>query len=159
MGKFRYYELEVEGNSCPCFRYEDDIAQDPENAIFWKAARAIRKKVKESKEIWTDAKHNPRHSWCRKCYARAGLWVFCLMLYYYGHDNEENRQELKDFMDYWELDESLVFEMKDIIEGYKMLSPYVQPCVYGKYNQDLTGKPKFDKKVLDESIKALVTLG
>ena len=77
-------------------------------------------------------------------YKRAEFWIFCVWLHYYNRDTPENVQLAKDLMDYWDLDESVYFDMRDIAEAYKMLDP---------------STASQDKKDLDKSIEALIELG
>ena len=86
------------------------------------------------------------------------LWVLCVYLYYYDHDTPENVQAVKEYANDWEIDESIMLEMQDIAQAYKLLEPYARnDCGYG--TECVMPEAKDDKRALDASIEALIELG
>ena len=72
---------------------------------------------------------------------RQALWVIVVVLFVYGWDTPQNRQQVINIMHKWKIDEAIFYEMKDTIETYRII-----------YSEN-------DKRDLDKSIKELIELG
>ena len=99
----------------------------------------VKERYREDKKYLD--KKNPIQNLEIWAYKRAEFWIFCVWLYYYERYTQENVQLCRDLMDFLELDEAVMFEMRDIAEAYKFVTESA------------------DKKDLDASIEALIELG
>lgn len=72
---------------------------------------------------------------------RQALWVIVVVLFVYGWDTPQNRQQVINIMHEWKIDEAVFYEMKDTAETYRIISS------------------ENDKRDLDRSIKELIELG
>ncbi|MBQ7068385.1 MAG: hypothetical protein IJM82_04400 [Synergistaceae bacterium] len=161
--KFRLYRGELIPDSCGFItsvsrydKYGDQILDDPENVPFSNVETYFRKQVKHEDSMHDNCKRDPVMYFQRSCYRRAGFWEFCAWVHYYDKATPENVKVLKEYMELWEIDESVYFEMADIAEAYKVLTPYIIE-EYGSLK--LTGEAAKDKKDLDASVKAIIEVG
>ena len=123
-------------------KYGEEFNRHPDTISGNRVYSIVMARYREEKK-YLDRK-NPIQSLKLWAYKRAQFWIYCVWLHYYDRDTPENVQLCKDLMEYWELDESVYFEMRDIAEAYKMLDSYPSAG---------------DKKDLDASIEALIELG
>ena len=72
---------------------------------------------------------------------RQAIWILCLILFYDGRDNPDNRERVLDLVNEWKIDEAIFYEMKDTAETYRVIT-----------TED-------NKQDLDQSIKDLIELG
>ena len=157
MRKFLFWEFEPRSDWGVGW-IEDIIVQRLETADFSKLTRTIRDEIRRIKRDWNEYKRNPREARFRRGGFMSCLWVLCVYLYYYDHDTPENVQAVKEYANDWEIDESIMLEMQDIAQAYKLLEPYARnDCGYG--TECVMPEAKDDKRALDASIEALIELG
>ena len=72
---------------------------------------------------------------------RQAIWILCLILFYDGRDNPDNRERVLDLVNEWKIDEAIFYEMKDTAETYRVIT-----------TED-------NKQDLDQSIQDLIELG
>ena len=159
MRKFLYWEIDLDhvrwGKST---FYEDMITQHLDTADFSKLRRVIRDEARDIKSMWNEYRHNPREARFRRGGLMSCLWVLCMYLYYYDHDTPENVQAVKEYAEMWGIDESVMLEMQDIAQAYKLLEPYVRDD-YGSGTKCVRPEAAYDKRALDASVEALIELG
>ena len=156
--KFLYWEIDIRDAKHGKSFFEDMIDQKLATADFSKLTRILRDEARNIKNTWNNYKKNPVEARFRRGGLMTCLWVLCMYLYYYDHDTPANVQEVKEYAETWGIDESIMLEMKDIAEAYKLLEPFARDSHdYG--SKCVKPEAADDKRELDESVLALIELG
>ncbi|MBR0233066.1 MAG: hypothetical protein IJQ47_03370 [Synergistaceae bacterium] len=118
MEKFRFYEMFPSTNWSANFMCVDDIQQRLGEITFETVERRVREELKDFKSKWGNPNKELFAARAFRAHHVSCLWVFCAYFYYYDKYNAENLATVKNYMNEWELEEALFFEMKDIAEAY-----------------------------------------
>ncbi len=158
MRKFLFWEIEPKSNSGASWICDDIVTTHLGTADFSKLMRVIRDKARDIKHTWNEYRHNPSEARFRRGGLTSCLWVLCMYLYYYDHDTPENVKDVKEYAELWGIDESVMLEMQDIAQAYKLLEPYARDeHDYG--TKCVRPEAADDKRALDTSVEALIELG
>lgn len=158
MRKFLFWEIDTSYAKHAKFFFDDIITQNLGTADFSKLMRVIRDEARSVKNDNREYRKNPVDARFRRGGFMSCLWVLCMYLYYYDHATPENVKEVKEYAELWDIDESVMLEMQDIAQAYKLLEPYARDD-HGSGTKCVRPEAADDKRALDASVEALIELG
>ncbi|MBR0150511.1 MAG: hypothetical protein IJP89_04020 [Synergistaceae bacterium] len=125
-----------------------EITSGYETISFNDAGYALQREIWDNDSYWNE--DDEEHT--REEGHRYSLWLLCLMLHFYGRDNDENRRVVDRYRRDWKIDESIYYEMKDIAENYKALYQDGAGGLPQEFRDEL-------KRSLDKAIETLIKRG
>ena len=125
-----------------------DVTSKPETISFSGAGYALQREIWDNDSTWCDNEdEHIRDGGRRYC-----LWILCLMLHFYGRDNDENRRIADRYRRDWKIDESIYYEMKDLAENYRALYQDGADSLSQEFRDEL-------KRSLDKALETLIKRG
>ena len=127
---------------------DSDITSNPENISFSDVEWMLNNEIAENDDTYCDFwDAHIREGGRRFC-----LYVFCLLLYFYDRNSDDNVRFVSKLMRSWKIDESIYYEMQEIAETYKALYKDSAGGLSPQYVGDL-------KAALKTSVQTLIKFG
>ena len=125
-----------------------EVTSEITTISFENAGYYLQKEIWDNDSTWCDDEdEHVRDGGRRYC-----LWILCLMLHFYGRDNDENRRVVDRYRRDWKINESIYYEMKDLAENYKALYQDGAGELPQEFKDEL-------KKSLDKALETLIKRG